>query len=152
MRLDIGTAIEGAMAQHNKERRESATNIRLGELIKRLENLPVKTLHDNTENDRYVITLGAVSVSGFDSYRGYYEDLSLVPSKEGYGMKVSELLERAKEARGKVFTGYKGGNFPMHDDSIIWLAPYGESHGIALVDTIVTDWYFVLVGALIEDD
>ena len=65
------------------------------------------------------------------SYRGYYSDLAFEPGDRC--VTVKELLERANEANGDTFTGYKGGDFVMGDDTPLWAAPYGST-GLAIVD------------------
>src|SRR3990167_10281820 len=85
-------------------------NMTLGELIKRLEMEPPKK----------------VIRSGFGSphsYRGFYEDLAFVPMQEGISVEV--ILKMAKDALGKTFQGYKGGDFKMDENTDVWLAEYG---------------------------
>lgn len=133
--------INGAMASINEQRKHDAENMRLGQLIEKLESIdPEKT----------VITTAGTSVKGFDSYRGYYEDLAINPDDDDW-MNVGELLKKANEARGKVFTGYKGGDFPMHDDTLLWMASYGNSGGIALAAVEERDYYVVLYGLPTSD-
>jgi hypothetical protein len=57
------------------------------------------------------------------SYRGYYEDLAFEPAKN---VTVGAMLACAKDALGKTFAGYKGGEFEMDEYTDIWLAYYGE--------------------------
>ena len=133
--------IEGAMAQVSKQRIADAENMTLGALIKALESVEDKS--------KTVLTTGGTSVGSFMSYRGYYEDLALEPCDEY--RTVQHLLDEAQSVRGSVLTGYKGGKFPMHDDSIIWLAPYGHSGGIALYGTEERPYTFVLYGAPTDD-
>lgn len=77
------------------------------------------------------IEIGGCPAGEFDSYRGYYDQLAL-----GTGLEpktVGELLAKASEAKGKVFQGYKGGDFQMHGRTPVWFSEYGESSGIAIV-------------------
>ena len=107
--------LAGAMARMSAEREASASNMRLGDFIDALAKcdptLPVE------------IDTGG-SVDYFDSYRGYYEDLSAVPTNGP--RPVEHVLAKAREACGAVMTGYKGGDFPMHRASIMWVADYGD--------------------------
>lgn len=63
-----------------------------------------------------------------DSYRGYYEQLAIAcgPSRE-HSTKVGDLLTILREAVGKTFTGYKGGEYRMTESTPVWLANYGET-------------------------
>ena len=71
--------------------------------------------------------------TGFDSYRGYYSDLALEYTTENSYMTAGELLKKAEECIGKTFTGYKGGEFEMTEDTTLWIANYGKS-----TDVVVT--------------
>lgn len=56
------------------------------------------------------------------SYRGYYEDLGFDPADN---VTVAEMLACARLALGETFTGYKGGEYKMDEDTLCWLAEYG---------------------------
>lgn len=106
--------LEGMMARMSEERRASAENMRLGAFIEALEKCDV-TLP-------VVLDRGG-SLGNFRSYRGYYEDLSITPSPDP--ISVGELLIRARAAVGEMFEGYKGGEYWMTKNTILWVAGYG---------------------------
>ncbi len=60
------------------------------------------------------------------SYRGYYSDLAF-----GYdgppATTVADVLTEARAAMGRGFEGYKGGNYIMHENTLVWVASYGTS-------------------------
>ena len=75
----------------------------LGKLIDFLEKVDDK--------DKTVITSGGTYVSGFSSYRGYYDELAITPTG-GYGdegsiLTVAEFLKEAMDAAGGTFEGWK---------------------------------------------
>jgi len=72
-----------------------------------------------------------------DSYRGYYEELAFTPIE---GAKVKDMLAHAKSAMGKTFTGYKGGEFKMHEFTDCYIAEYGTSAGDKIGITIINMW------------
>ena len=82
----------------------------LGDFIRQLEALPSDMQVRRLYNPH--------------SYRGYYCDLAL-ESDEGVLVPASELLATLKGCLGKVFVGYKGGDFPMHENTPVWVAGYG---------------------------
>jgi hypothetical protein len=86
------------------------TQMTLGDLIAKLETLPSDTQVANLCNP--------------DSYRGYYSDLYF-ECAEGT-RPSSELLAECKAAMGKVFIGYKGGEFMMGAATPLWIATYGN--------------------------
>ena len=90
----------------------------LGEVILLLKMQPASNL----------VTLDCTKDNpcGLDSYRGYYEDLSLDYDDRGKEITVKQLLELFEGADGKTYTGYKGGDFAMHRKTLVWVAPYGH--------------------------
>lgn len=88
----------------------SKTQLTLGGLIKALESV---------DPERKIVGLGRPM-----SYRGYYEDLAFQPDDKP--VTVAEAIKMARECMGKVFEGYKGGDFQMGELTPIWSANYGE--------------------------
>ena len=69
-----------------------------------------------------------------DSYRGFYEDLAFSATDRHIGTR--ELLEQCLRIRGRVYQGYKGGDYIMNDDTVLWIADYGRVDGYAIVDAV----------------
>lgn len=57
------------------------------------------------------------------SYRGYYCDLAFEP-RAGRRL-AADVLKECTDAMGKVFGGYKGGDFVMGARTPVWIAEYG---------------------------
>ena len=57
------------------------------------------------------------------SDRGYYEDLGFDPVEE---TTFGAMLAHAKSAMGATFTGWKGGEFEMHEYTDCHIGEYGE--------------------------
>jgi hypothetical protein len=98
-------------------------HLTLGQLIKRLEKMPKKQL---------ILTSAGAGVQGFNSYRGYYEDLALAPAP-GPIWTASQLLKASKRVIDTELIGYKGGEFLMTKDTPLWFAGYGNL-GEAVMD------------------
>lgn len=82
----------------------------LSELIERLDRLDHATVFPH----------------GFyrpHSYRGDYSQLAFVPRSD---VSVADMLASAREANGKTYTGWKGGEFTMGDYTDVYLAQVGE--------------------------
>ena len=99
--------VDGMSAQWARDRAE--TQMTLGKLIDALEAMPDDTSVANLREP--------------DSYRGYYSDLYF--ERHDGTRPASELLAECKAAMGKVFTGYKGGDFMMGAITPLWIATYG---------------------------
>lgn len=101
--------IDGMGAAWQKKR--SQTQLTLGGLIKQLESV---------DPERKIIGLGPPM-----SYRGYYSDLAFAPSDTP--IPVVDALKVVRECMGRVFEGYKGGDFQMGELTPLWSAEYGRS-------------------------
>lgn len=104
----------------------SKYHLTLGALIAGLEK---------TDGAAFVQFDNGSSPGSFDSYRGYYSDLSIEPSDAP--RIVASLLEEARTALGKTYEGYKGGDFLMGEDTPLWTAPYSEC-GLAIVELVIS--------------
>ena len=71
-----------------------------------------------------------------DSYRGFYSHLSLMGTTDN--ATVGSVLEDARSAMGSTFSGYKGGDYTMDENTPIWWARvHSECHDTGVVG--VTD-------------
>lgn len=84
----------------------------LGMLISALRGLP--------EGAR-VRGLGTV----VDSYRGYYERNAIEP--QALWLDADILADTYQEQVGKPIMGYKGGDYNVDDDQLVYLAGYGDT-------------------------
>lgn len=57
------------------------------------------------------------------SDRGFYEDLGFTPAEN---VTIGSMLENAKSAIGKTFTGWKGGDYKMGEYTDCRIGKYGE--------------------------
>lgn len=80
-----------------------------------------------------------VGVQALGSWRGSYDELTLCHCEnDSEPITVKALLAEAEEAlAGKVFTGYKGGEFVMREWTPVWADDWGVCgyRGVAGVST-----------------
>lgn len=98
----------------------------LGELIERLENIPDDLVFPNGFGEPM-------------SWRGVYAELAFNPENN---VTAGSMLENAKSAVGKTFTGYKGGDFMMTLDTDVHIASYGSYGGD---EDAITKWRWDLM-------
>lgn len=125
----------------------------LGDLIKRLEACDL-------EADLRYDFCDLIPTTKVQSYRGFYEQLAIgfvdprVDYESGKGeyksIKVGDLLPKLKEAIGKTFTGYKGGEFEMNQYTPVWVANYGHCHGTKIVG-VINHSYVVIIETRYEN-
>lgn len=104
--------------------------MKLGTLIKQLEAMPQDA---SVEYD-----FGYMIPTKLDSWRGRYECLAIGYTHFetiafGDRSTVKDLVEKCKEAVGKTYEGYKGGDYRMTEDTEVWVDNYGEYSNTALV-------------------
>ena len=63
------------------------------------------------------------SIGSLHSYRGYYDHLAFAPSNNI--RTIGEVIEDAKMAIGKTFSGWKGGEFKMTINTPLWVSAVG---------------------------
>ena len=90
--------------------------ITFGEMIEKLEKMP--------RNFTILFDFVHMQPSGqIHCYRGYYEDLALgYESERKELMTVAQFLPMLKDRLGCTFTGYKGGDYIMTEDTVVWVA------------------------------
>lgn len=106
--MSIEAMMNGLSEQWKRERAE--TQMTLGKLITALEAMPKETQVANMRRAH--------------SYRGYYSDLAF--EREPGTREAGELLTECRNAMGRVFEGYKGGDFVMGETTPVWVADYGR--------------------------
>lgn len=57
------------------------------------------------------------------SYRGNYAEIAFAPEAD---TRLGAMLGEARRAIGATYTGYKGGDFDMTEETPVWLAAYGD--------------------------
>ena len=100
----------------------------LGQFIQALKNLDPET---------YLFLGFGYPVSTFSSYRGCYRDIALhwTPYGQLLGSNtVKDVLEEAMVALRATFTGWKGGNYRMYENTRLWISNPGDTEGLAVVD------------------
>lgn len=104
---DLQTFMDGFFAQLKRERSE--TQMTLGKMIDVLKTMPKDTQVANLISPH--------------SYRGYYEDIAF--EKRQGTRSAGELLSDCEKSVGRVFVGYKGGDYRMEETTPAWVAEYG---------------------------
>jgi hypothetical protein len=82
---------------------------------------------------------GTWRVEGFGqphSYRGYYDQIAFAP--DGGSESAKDLAARVADSVGATFTGWKGGEFTMDENTPVWIAHEGSS-GDALIGLLLVD-------------
>ena len=80
-------------------------------------------------------TLGSVRNPGrFFSYRGNYYDLAFDAKYSTTPLAIEDFLADLEEQVDSIHEGYKGGEFLMNEDVLVWLAEYGSGGGEKVVD------------------
>jgi len=107
--MKLQALIDGMSAQWQRERAE--TQMTLGKLIAMLDAMAPADMVAN--------------LCSAHSYRGYYSDLAF---ERGEGLReAGALLAECRDAMGRMFEGYKGGDYVMGERTPVWVAEYGST-------------------------
>lgn len=89
-----------------------------------IENLTIGSALDilNKYDKNKVVPLGW-GFGSSHSNRGDYSELGLEPKTN---VTIGEMIEELSNSIGKTFTGWKGGEYTMHEDSNICLSYEGR--------------------------
>lgn len=142
--MDLQRILTNELKTQRAEELKKSPQLLLGEMILKLEAISNKELP-------LFIDLMDKRPMGIDSWRGSYDELSIttesfgnyntdeVEYKSEYGDSykqksigkenptVAEWIDVLKEAVGKTFVGYKGGDFTMGKGTPVYLAEYGQA-------------------------
>ncbi len=140
----------------SKNRISGFGTITLGGFIEALEEWCVLAEKENggaakAKDCRTYFDWAMATPDGIGSYRGYYEHLSLGYTDEDGSMKVGELLTLLKGAIGKVYTGWKGGDFQMTRKTPVWVGNTGYCYGTQ-IKGIQSKTYAAVIITGHEDD
>lgn len=120
-----------------KKEREENCQLNLQGLIEELEKLPDEAKKGIVEVDMDGFDDIYVYATDIDSYRGYYSDLQIEYSQDiKEALTTEELIKKLKKAIGKTFYGYKGGEFEMHEGTVVWLSNYGKTSNRQIIGVI----------------
>ena len=111
----------------------------LGEIIKILEEMP--------QDATVCFAFGNLNPTTLDSWRGSYNELAL-----GYGdrirageWKVVDFIKHCKDAIGSTYTGWKGGDFTMGENTPVWVDNCGESSETGISNITYDGYYYVRI-------
>ena len=114
----------------------------------------LKEAAKDADDDAHVrYDFGNMIPDHFDSYRGSYDELALGFVGFGYqtdheynSVLLTAFIESAEECLSKTFTGYKGGEYRMAEDTPLWCSNYGESgHTYITGARLVESGFFVVI-------
>lgn len=115
----------------------------LGQLITALEKQP-------PQNNVRFDFCGFVPTT-LDSWRGRYQDLA-VGFDANTSKTVEQFLAECKEAIGKQFIGYKGGEYIMRESTPVYVELYGMYHSPTTgITKVVGDEYDTILKTSICD-
>lgn len=150
--MDIQDYLTAKVSQMRAEELKHLPVITLGELIAKLEAIPLKHHRDfdNSDDDvKVIFDFPDQYPTILDSWRGVYAELAMGYCDNEEKL-LKDLLADCKSAVGKEFSGYKGGEFVMGKSTPIWVANYGDSGNTAIVDVIHDSSRVILVTSYIK--
>jgi len=134
--------IQEAMKQMNDVRKAGHQGMRIKEILAVLDAAP--------DNIQVIFDFEYLAPDGFISYRGYYEDLAIM-FNDKKAPSCEQFRNDLRNCIGKEFYGYKGGDYTMGEDTLVWVANSGNTGGTAVVRVTFNNYEVVLHTAKIDD-
>lgn len=145
--------------QKRQEQLEDMPILRLGQLISLIEKAGLT--QDDGEFKLVSFDFGSAEPTTLDSWRGVYSELALGYRLTGYDApdqeknhfstcRADKLLEELKSAIGKEFTGWKGGEFTMNEDTPVWVSNPGNGSRTGVVGVLDETWQIVILTSYFE--
>lgn len=134
-----------------------AKQLTLGQLIKHLE-LVIKR-RPEAANDIVLFDFEYAYPMSVDCWRGVYAHLAIGFSFNGYGipgyqkqdnqkndaLNVASFIGLLKDAVGKTFHGWKGGDYTMNESTPLWVANEGNSGNTIITGVLDNEIEIVLL-------
>lgn len=145
--MDMQNILDNAMIAGRAERFKTSNQMTLGEMILKLECVIADV--KRTEKEEYQdpdikFEFAACHPVCLSSWRGSYAELAIEYAIDGKILKAQEFLDMLKEAIGKTYCGYKGGDYIMGKATPMWVANNGDSGETGVLD-IIYDGYWVII-------
>lgn len=149
MNMDLQSILTNAVQQGRAERFKASNQMTLGEMIIKLEAIIEAMKIKEKDRPEYQdpevqFDFEYLRPTGLSSWRGSYAELAIEFDSQGKWIKASEFLAMLKEAVGKEYTGWKGGEFVMGRSTPMWVANPGNS-GNTGVYNISCNGYSVII-------
>lgn len=144
--MDLQKLVDNSVIANRAEEMKTSEQLTLGELIMKLETVsPVYEDYDKKQQDKDVaFEFEYLKPTGLSSWRGSYRELAI----EFDGDKeytVKSFIKELKEAIGKTYQGYKGGDYVMGKTTPLWVANYSNCGETAVVDIRDTEYTTYIV-------
>lgn len=151
MSIDLQDFITHAMKAARAERLKQSDQLTLGELILKIEVIANKPKGKEKEGPFVYYDFEYLYPTYIDSWRGSYDELALnfcySRDSKNPPLTVVKFLKLLRDAVGKTFTGYKGGDFMMGKQTPVWVANHGNSGNTAVIDVVDGDYSVILITA-----
>lgn len=143
--MNTQTALNNFLAHKRAESFAKSPQITLGEIISKLK--ACNKYCPSGDEKQVVFNFAGFYPTSLHSWRGIYAELAVGYSNENWknAPKISDAINMFESAVGRTYTGYKGGDFTMSNDTPVWVDNYGESHSTGIVDVLDLEIEIVLV-------
>jgi hypothetical protein len=137
-----------------------SNQLSLGKFIEELEGCGLKWMSGDEEKDKGVcFDFGSAIPTTLHSWRGSYSELALGYEFSGYDRNsedhfvektVNALLKELKEAIGKSFYGWKGGEFVMDENTPVWVSNSGNSSNTGVIGVLDDGFRSIIITQYME--
>ncbi len=155
--LLFASALHSIVNEQRKSRFKDSPQLSLGQLIELLEKfLPNNEMVREKYKEDITVRFDFEYAipTGLSSWRGSYNELAIEFDFVGYehfgeerpkDMTLVGFIDLLKSAMGKEFTGWKGGEFVMHENTPLWVANPGNSGETGIIGVLNNEYEIILI-------
>lgn len=131
----------------------NSPQLTLGQLISEIEKCGIVT---DSGKDKFICyDFGSAIPTELDSWRGVYDHLALGYMLTGHDntqakyqhISAKEILAHLKNAIGKTYTGWKGGDYVMDINTPVWVSNSGNADHTGIVGILDEGWRLIILTA-----
>lgn len=156
--MQMQDVFNAVVKAHRNSTLKDSPQLTLGELIAKIKACGL-TWGTPEEAKTVEYDFGTAIPTDLGSWRGSYVELALGYRLTGYDVnsnesglqcKAEDLLKELESAIGKTFTGWKGGEFEMSENTPVWVDNDGNTSHTGIVDVFDDGWRIILITARCE--
>lgn len=144
--MDLAAYIDSAVRASRAAALANSDQLTLGEIIAKCEAIAARG-YERSDGLPPTVTFDFeyLRPTTLDSWRGIYAELALGFNADGNAPSLPDFIAMLRDAVGKTYDGWKGGEYTMSERTPVWVANPGNSGNTAIIDVVDDQWQVILI-------
>ena len=135
--MDLQAMLDRAVASQRASTMSNSPQLTLGQFLEKLESIT----DDPKDSLSVEFDFGTAVPTDFGSWRGAYNEVALGYRLTGYDtgdqkwpyVLLKDFVPTVRKAIGSSYTGWKGGDYTMTEDTPVWVSNDGNASSTGIV-------------------